>query len=247
MIHAVMEEAPSYEVKIEGFEGPLALLLRLIKDNEINLYDIPIALITRQYLEAIDQMESLNLTVAGEFLVMAATLIHIKSKMLLPPSETEAELEEEDPRSSLVFQLLEYQKYKDAAGHLEDRERLWRDIFRRPPNLLAAEEEEIPLTALSLNDLLDALEGVMARMPASSVMEITEEALSVKDRMQFILERMEADENLLFGQLFSEVATRYVVVVTFWALLEMIRLGLVRILQTELGGPIRLFKSQDGA
>jgi segregation and condensation protein A len=235
-----------YAVKIKGFEGPLDLLLRLIKDNEINLYDIPIALITQQYLEAIGQMESLNLTVAGEFLVMAATLIHIKSKMLLPVSETEEAVEEEDPRANLVAQLLEYQKFKHAAEHLEDRERLWRDIFSRSPPPRVEVEEEIPLTALSLNDLLDALKGVMARIPEASVMEITEEALSVKDRMQFILERVEVEESLLFEQLFAEVATRYVVVVTFWALLEMIRLGLVRILQTEMGGPIRLLRTPGG-
>ncbi len=240
-----MDDGVSYEVKLDSFEGPLELLLHLIKDNAINIYDIPIALITRQYLETIGQMESLNLKVAGEFLVMASTLTHIKSQMLLPISNAEEVKEEQDPRAALVARLLEYQTYKNAAEHLEQRERLWRDIFGKLPTPqieTEEEEEEIPLVALSLNDLLDALKEIMARVPEASVMEVTEETLSVKDRMQFILERIEADENLLFEQLFVEMTTRYVVIVTFWALLEMIRLGLVRILQTELGGPIRLFK-----
>ncbi len=241
-----MEEGEaSYEVKVGSFEGPLELLLHLIKKNELNIYDIPIALITRQYLDTLDLMKSLNLSIAGEFLVMAATLIHIKSKMLLPPSETEAGEEEEDPRRDLVARLLEYQKFKDASERLEERERLWRDIFTRDPTsspeLLP---EEIPLVDLSLYDLLDALKKVLARLPDKKVLQVTADELTVKERMQFLMERLEPAESLLFDDLFEKLRARHAIVVTFLALLEMIRLGLVRVIQGDLGGPLRLFKAQ---
>ena len=235
----------SYEVKVGDFEGPLELLLHLIKKNEINIYDIPIALITQQYIEALDLMKSLNLSIAGEFLVMAATLIHIKSKTLLPSSETEEEGEEEDPRQALVRRLLEYQKFKDAADQLEDREEIWRDIFRREPLPMELAPEEVPLVDLSLYHLLDAFKNVLARLPDPQSFQITVDELSVKDRMRFIIERMENVESLLFDQLFEDVLTRHALVVTFLALLEIIRLGLVRVLQGEICGPLRLLKTQN--
>lgn len=234
----------SYEVKVGDFEGPLELLLHLIKKNEINIYDIPIALITQQYIEALDLMKSLNLSIAGEFLVMAATLILIKSKTLLPPSEVE-EGEEEDPRQALVLRLLEYQKFKDAAERLEGQEELWRDIFRREPLPLELAPEEVPLLDLSLYHLLDAFKNVLARLPDPQIFQITVDGLSVKDRMQFIIERMETVDSLLFDQLFEDVRTRHALVVTFLALLEVIRLGLVQVLQSEICGPLRLLKTKN--
>ncbi len=241
-----MEVDSPYEVKLENFEGPLELLLHLIKKNEINIYDIPIALITQQYIETLDLMKSLNLSIAGEFLVMAATLIHIKSKTLLPPSEMEEGLEETDPRHELVWRLLEYQKFKEAADRLEERESLWREIFRREPSpspeLLP---EEIPLVDVTLYDLLDALNSVLSRLPDKKLLQVTADALSVKDRMQFLIERMGNTESLLFEELFEGVSTRYAVVVTFLALLEMIRLGLIQALQGENCGPLRLLKTKN--
>ena len=241
-----MEVDSPYEVKLENFEGPLELLLHLIKKNEINIYDIPIALITQQYIETLDLMKSLNLSIAGEFLVMAATLIHIKSKTLLPPSEMEEGLEEPDPRHELVWRLLEYQKFKEAADRLEERESLWREIFRREPSpspeLLP---EEIPLVDVTLYDLLDALNNVLSRLPDKKLLQVTADALSVKDRMQFLIERMGNTESLLFQELFEGVSTRYAVVVTFLALLEMIRLGLIQVLQGENCGPLRLLKTKN--
>lgn len=241
-----MDPESSYEVKVGTFEGPLELLLHLIKKNEINIYDIPIALITQQYIETLDLMKSLNLSIAGEFLVMAATLIHIKSRMLLPPSETEDGLDEEDPREELVWRLLEYQKFKDAAEQLETRESIWREIFRRepapPPELLP---EEVPLVDLDLYDLLDALKTVLSRLPDKKVLEVSTEELSVKDRMQAVIDRIESVESFLFEQLFDGLQTRQAVVVTFLALLELIRLGLVRVLQGEICGPLRLFKTEN--
>ncbi|NKE73681.1 segregation and condensation protein A [Candidatus Manganitrophus noduliformans] len=239
-----MESEAAYEVKVGTFEGPLELLLHLIKKNEINIYDIPIALITQQYIETLDLMKSLNLSIAGEFLVMAATLIHIKSKTLLPPAEEEAD--EEDPRRELVARLLEYQKFKDAAEQLEERESLWREIFRKEPSpspeLLP---EEVPLVDLDLYDLLDALKNVLAKIPDKKVLQVTIDELSVKDRMQFLMERMGTIESILFDDLFEGIRTRHSVVVTFLALLEIIRLGLVRVVQGDDCGPLRLFKTKN--
>ncbi len=239
-----VENDSAYEVKIEAFEGPMELLLHLIRQNKVNIYDIPIALITRQYLETLDLMRALNLSVAGDFLVMAATLVQIKSQMLLPTPEIESE--EDDPRHDLVGRLLMYQQCKEVAEVLEGREQIWREVFRREP-LLPSDEttDEVFLGEVSLYDLLDALKDVVARLPDPSVMEITEETLSVSDRMRFILERMAGCESALFDELFEDVATRHQVVVTFWALLEVIRLGLIRVLQIDLGGPIRLFRRVD--
>lgn len=239
-----MESEAAYEVKVGTFEGPLELLLHLIKKNEINIYDIPIALITQQYIETLDLMKSLNLSIAGEFLVMAATLIHIKSKTLLPPAEEEAD--EEDPRHELVARLLEYQKFKDAAEQLEERESLWREVFRKEPSpspeLLP---EEVPLVDLDLYDLLDALKNVLAKIPDKKVLQVTIDELTVKDRMQFLMERMETIESILFNDLFEGMRTRHSVVVTFLALLEVIRLGLIRVVQGDAYGPLRLFKTKN--
>lgn len=240
-----MESEAAYEVKVGTFEGPLELLLHLIKKNEINIYDIPIALITQQYIETLDLMKSLNLSIAGEFLVMAATLIHIKSKTLLPPAETEDGAEEEDPRRELVARLLEYQKFKDAAERLEERESLWRDIFRKEPSPSELLPEEVPLTDLSLYNLLDALKNVLARIPDKKVLQVTIDELTVKDRMQFLMERMTPIESILFDDLFEGMRTRHSVVVTFLALLEVIRLGLIRVVQGDACGPLRLFKTKN--
>lgn len=240
-----MDTETSYEIKLEEFEGPLELLLHFIKKNEINIYDIPIALITEQYLEALNLMQSLNLAVAGEFLVMAATLIHIKSKMLLPSPSLDEE-EEEDPRSDLVSRLLEYQQYKEAAEQFQDREALWRDIYGRGPvSTPELSPDEIPIADLGLYDLLDALNHLLERRPNPTVMEMTIEMLTVKEKMQLILEQIDPVETILFEELFTEVYTRHAIVVTFLALLEVIRLGLIRVMQGEICGPLRLIKTEN--
>src|SRR5437660_8649255 len=159
----------SYLIRLEQFEGPLDLLLHLIKKNEINIYDIPMALITKQYLEHINLMKWLNLVVAGEFLVLAATLIHIKSKMLLPSEPDDEEEEGQDPRAELVRQLLQYKQFKEAAYDLQDRERLWREVYRRAPLPSATPIEcEAPLE-LTLFDLMDALQDVVRRAPSKAL------------------------------------------------------------------------------
>ncbi len=239
----MLETDSGLDVKIDAFEGSLELLLHLIKENQINIYDIPIALITQQYLETLEQMTSLKLSIAGDFLVMAATLIHIKSKMLLPVHETEEEEAlEEDPRQELVARLLEYKKFKEAAGALESYETLWREIFSREavPAATSEPSEEISLGDAGIHDLLKALQKVIERLPNKDVLTIHNDELSVKDKIAFILSVMEHEKSLLFDQLFDGIETRYGVVVTFLALLEIIRLGLIKILQVEDCGALRL-------
>jgi segregation and condensation protein A len=240
---SVMEDTQSsYAVKLPVFEGPLDLLLHLIRKNEINVYDIPIALITRQYLDYLGLMKSLNLAVAGEFLVMAATLIHIKSKTLLPPSESEAEEDEVDPRAELVMRLMEYQRFKDAAVQLETRESQWRDVFRRPPHRPDPENEEFDLSEVGLFDLLDVLKSVLERIPEKRSMEILVDELSVHDRIGIIMDGLQNQESATFSSLFESDKTRMAVIVTFLALLELVRLRLVRIVQAEPHGAIRIWK-----
>ena len=234
----------AYAVKLPAFEGPLDLLLHLIKKNEINIYDIPISLITGQYLKYISLMTSLNLAVAGEFLVMAATLIHIKSKTLLPPSETDEEEDEDDPRADLVMRLLEYQRFKDAAQGFESREHEWREVFYRPASHgTDGPTDEINLVDMSLFDLLEALRGVMERAPTIQGLEIVVDELSVQDRMSLILDRLESEDGITFTSLFDGDTTRLAMIVTFLALLELIRLKRVRIIQAELFGAIRVWKN----
>ncbi|HET9961315.1 MAG TPA: segregation/condensation protein A [Nitrospiraceae bacterium] len=229
-----------YQVKIENFEGPLDLLLHLIKKNEINIYDIPVALIAQQYLDYLSVMKELNLAVAGEFLVMAATLLHIKSRMLLPAEETEGEEEEgPDPREELVRRLLEYKQFKEAASQLDYKERLWRDVFTReggpPPDVLP---DESLLDEVSLFDLVDALQGVLARHPGKKLVEIIPDNLTVRDRMNAIIDALESQDAVAFTTLFDGTCHRIVVIVTFLALLELIRIRVVRVYQGETFGAI---------
>jgi segregation and condensation protein A len=242
----------SYRIRLDEFEGPLDLLLHLIKKNEVNIYDIPIAVITKQYLDYISMMKSLNLAVAGEFLVMAATLIHIKSRMLLPVEPDAGEEDEtgEDPRAELVRRLLEYKQFKEAAGELEQRGQQWREVFGRGQipadggqisNL--SPEEDAALLELTLFDLVDALQGVLQRVPAKTLIEVTAEQLTIKDRMNYILERLEHEPALPFDALFSPEEGRLVLIVTFLGLLELVRIKLVRAFQAEAFGPILLSRT----
>lgn len=229
-----------YQVRIENFEGPLDLLLHLIKKNEINIYDIPIALIAQQYLEYLEAMTELNLNVAGDFLVMAATLLQIKSKMLLPVDESSEDEEEgPDPREELVRRLLEYTMYKEAARHLDGQEKMWRDIFSREPAPTGSPiADEIPLENASLFDLVDALKGVLDRNQGKQLLEITPDNLTVRDRMNVILELLEERDSVAFVDLFESQCHRLVVIVTFLAMLELIRLRVARVFQAETFGPI---------
>jgi len=224
------------KIKIPVFEGPFDLLLHLIRENKIDIYDIPISVITSQYLEYIEIMKELNLEIAGDFLVIAATLIQIKSRMLLPPDE-EAPLEEqEDPRRDLVQRLLEYQRYKDAALDFRTKEDEWLKVFHREP-LSDEEEGELYLFDLSLFDLLDAFRKILEKAP-SEIVSITKETLTVKNRMSMIMEIIEEHEAVRFEDLFKEGITKIHLIVTFLALLELIRLGLARAYQEREFGNI---------
>lgn len=235
------EQQSHLHVQLPAFEGPLELLLHLIKKNEINIYDIPIALITQQYLEYLDLMKSLNLNIAGEFLVMAATLIYIKSKMLLPPEEIAEEELEDDPRADLVRRLLEYQQFKESAERLAWREELWRDVYRRDVEDRIP-EDTILLKDVSLFDLVGALQSVLARVPKEKVIEIVPDQMSVRNKMSLVMERLEKVETLAFEVLFEQDRTRASVIVTFLAILELARLQLVAIQQVKPYGAIWVSK-----
>ena len=229
-----------YQVRIENFEGPLDLLLHLIKKSEINIYDIPIHMIAQQYLTYIEAMEGLNLTVAGEFLVMAATLLQIKSKMLLPADETVADDEDgPDPREELIRRLLEYKQFKDAARQLDEHEQLWREIYSREQSqAVELESDETLLENVSLFELVDVLQGILDRNPGKRFMEILPDNVTVRERMNAILEKLEEQESVSFVELFEPSCHRLVVIVTFLALLELMRLRTARVFQAEHFGPI---------
>jgi segregation and condensation protein A len=246
--HIEFESSPdAYQVKLDAFEGPLDLLLHLIRTNEVNIYDIPITLITEQYLRYIELMQELNLDVAGEFLVMAATLIHIKSRTLLPrPDPTQEDAgPEEDPREALVRRLLEHQKYKAAAELLHERETLRSAQFMRPDTRVAdvAGEDYEPELEVDLFSLLAAFKGVLERANRRPPMVIPPEQISIEARMRQVLGRLSETEACGFEDLFNDGdGSRPFMIVTFLAILEMIRLKLIRVFQSAGTGPIRVYK-----
>jgi segregation and condensation protein A len=227
-------------VKLARFEGPLDLLLHLIKRDEIEITDIPISHITQQYLSYIELMRALDLDVAGEFLVMAATLMRIKAKMLLPLPAVGAEEEEGDPREELVQRLVEYRQFKEAAGTLKMREEDRRLLFER--GMLPGDDEmgPLPLAPATLFDLLDALNRVMSRVPAPVVYEVEGELYDVDDKMSLIASTVAENGSVSFVDLLLRCRARAEMVVTFMALLELIKLGTVLVVQTENFGDITI-------
>ncbi len=234
-----------YQVHIDNFDGPLDLLLHLIKKNEMDIYDIPIAAITAQYLEILDTMQSLNLDVAGEFLLMAATLVHVKSRLLLPKIvEEEGEDEDVDPRAELVRRLLEYQKYKDVAEELDARPKLNQDVFARfSPEPEVLETTDGGFVEVSLFDLLSALKDVLSQGPDPTFHSVDLEQLSVTDRITVILDRLQGEQSLAFDDLFAAEFHRQDVIVTFLAMLELVRMRMIRFMQNKRFGTIWLMPS----
>jgi segregation and condensation protein A len=220
-------------IKLERFEGPLDLLLHLIKRDEIDIYDIPIARITQQYLAYLELMRALDLEVAGEFLVMAATLMRIKAKMLLPAPQVDAEEDEGDPREELVQRLLEYRQFKEAASTLRLREDERRRLYER--GLLPTEEDAgpLPLAPASLFDLMDAFHRVIARIPEPAVYEVRTEVFDVEEKMAEIARAVAEDGSVMFSALLMRCRARAEMVVTFVALLELIKVGQVTVIQAE--------------
>ncbi|HLA04606.1 MAG TPA: segregation/condensation protein A [Syntrophales bacterium] len=227
----------NYKVKLEKFEGPLELLLHLIKKNELDIYDIPISIITNQYLQYIKLMKELNLEIAGEFLVMASTLLQIKSQMLLPilPSEDPV-AEEEDPRAELIRRLLEYQKYKDAANMLENIDQTGRDLFScslvEPEFEISQDVEEI--IEVELFELIEAFRSVLSRITKEKFHEIKTESICMADRINRILSLLQEKESIRFDEIFTADHTREDVIANFLAVLELCKRKMLKIIQWAL-------------
>lgn len=232
----------TYQVKLEMFEGPLDLLLHLIREHQLDILDIPIAEITEEYLRYLALMQELDLDVAGEFLLMAATLIHIKSKMLLPPEEAAEgeEVQEEDPRAELVDRLLEYKKFKEAAQTLGLLEAEQARLHGRGAPAIDLEVEG-PL-CISLFELLRAFRDVLGRADVPAPLEITPEELNVGQRIVLLLDRLAAESPLEFTSLFAGSLRRAEIIVTFLALLELLRRRLATARQADLMGPIMIYR-----
>lgn len=233
---------PNFHVSLPNFEGPLDLLLHLIKKHELDIIDLPMAFVTARYVEYIQMMDTLNLDVAAEYLVMSATLIHIKSKSLLPrPPEGQDEEEEDgvDPREELIRRLLAYQKYKKAAEELGARGVAGRDVFSRGiPGPKA--EGPAPLAEVSVFKLIDVFQKILKRHEGKLAFEIDAERITIQERMGQITEMVRDRTKLPFEALFEGYATTYDLVVTFLALLEMAKMRLVGVYQAEVDGPIYL-------
>jgi segregation and condensation protein A len=233
----------SYKVKLDIFEGPLDLLLYLIRKNEVDIYDIPIATITEQYLEYLDLMTVLNLDIAGEYLVMAATLTKIKSKMLLPPIEDGDEEEEEDPRAELMEHLLEYQHYKEVAFQLKSRELLEKDVFTRIQleEQVEGDDSDGGIIEVSLFDLVDALRKVIEKKDLpGNLIEVNIERISVKDKISEIVMHLKEKQEIIFQSIFDALTTKYEIIVTFLAVLELMKLRAIKVFQVQPHGEIRI-------
>jgi segregation and condensation protein A len=232
----------AYRVRLTDiFEGPMDLLVHLIKKNEIAVYDIPIALVTEQYLQYLEWMDALNVEYAAEFVVLAATLAHIKSRMLLPAHRAE-EGEEDDPRQEIVRPLVEYLRLKSAAEQLAERPLLGADTFIR--SMKAADldmADDDAVVKIGLFELIDAFQKILSALPEQARLEFSTDTISVKERISQIADMLEARGSLTFYELFSENPARSEIIVTFLALLEMVKLSLIRCVQHVNSGIIRIF------
>ena len=236
---------PRYHVRLPAFDGPLDLLLHLIRKNEVDIYDIPIASITQQYLDTLELMRELNLDVAGEFVFMAATLIHIKSKMLLPPPhEDGTEDELEDPRAELVARLLEYQRYKEAAHVLYERQTIRSAMWLRSESSLASlraeDEGQEELVEVDLFELLTAFRSVMERVRQRRDLTYEKEPVTVAEMIQILADRVPPGTNVSLEQLFDGATSRIWLVVTLLAILELVRVQVFRVYQQKAFGTIHI-------
>jgi segregation and condensation protein A len=225
-----------YKVKLDIFEGPLDLLLYLIKRDEIDIYDISLERLTRQYLEYLQAFKELNIDIAGEFIVMAANLLYLKSRSLLPVDQQppDEEAEEDDPRWDLIRQLIEYKKFKEAAGQLQLRALEQERIFAREGGGAATVAGPLRLEEVGIFQLINAFQTVLKRLEArQDTQEIFGEHFSVSDKIEVILRRVAGETSVRFSDLFGEIVSRVEIVVTFLALLELIRLKQVRAIQNN--------------
>lgn len=237
----------AYQIKIQNFEGPFELLFHLIEKAEVDIYDIPIAEITNQYLEYIQQMESLDLEVASEFVVMAATLIQIKSKMLLPKETSpldEISSDGEDPRAELVEKLLEYKKYKEVSEILKEKEELYLNILYKNAEIIDDIEEDEILLNVSIGDIVNAFNNIISRYKNRAIedekleQQVAREEFTVDDKIEFIRNHIKLYNKTSFQELFGHSVRKLEVIITFLALLELIRLKEVVIYQDRSYGDI---------
>ena len=240
---AVSQDAPGITIRLEAFEGPLDLLLHLIKREEIDIWNIPIARITEQYLEYIQLMKDLNINVAGEWLVMAATLIFIKSRMLLPPDPAVAPDEtREDPRAELVYQLLEHQKFKNAAQMLHVREEVENAVWNSPPSEVIDEGKD--LVAVTIFDLLKAFQEVVQRFESQRGMELQQEEVTIEQKVADIRHLLMVHDTIRFSTLFVRMPSKMHIIVTFLALLELVRLHEIWLYQKKVFDEILITKGR---
>ena len=239
-----MTPATNYKIRLDIFEGPLDLLLYLIKRDELNISDIPITQITGQYLEYLNLMEELNLEIAGEFLVMAATLMQIKSKMLLPPDPAGLEAPEEDPRAELVRRLLEYKAFKEAAEKFREFEARRSGVFGRFGSEPVFAADDLTLCEASLFDLLSAFSRVLGALSGDSFHEVLKDEYTVADKIGDIRERLKKEARIRFSRLFRSAANRLEAITLFLALLELVRQEEVSVGQDGLFGEIEIWKTK---
>ncbi|MDP8215790.1 MAG: segregation/condensation protein A [Candidatus Kaelpia imicola] len=238
-----------YKVRLKIFEGPLDLLLYLIKKNEVSIYDIPIAEITKQYLEYLKLMQDLDLDIVGDFLVMAATLLYIKSRMLLPQEEVvlDEEIPDDDPREELVNRLMEYKKFKEAAGLLKDKEEEGSEVFKRylsRSDIDLTQSEDPPYEGFeaSIFDLISAFTETLKNIPKEDFKVVLDEEHTVEEKMEFVISLLDQKGVIYFNNIWGRIRSRIEAVVFFLSLLELIRLKKIIIRQIGLFGEIKIFK-----
>ncbi len=239
----------SYKLKLEVFEGPLDLLLYLIKKDQINIYDIPIAQVTQQYMEYLEMLKMLDLDVVGDFLVMAATLMQIKSRMLLPPDPNAQTEEEEDPRDELVRRLLEYKKFKEIAEELKSKESSRQDLFARAIDVertkeLKEEAKEVYFE-VSLFDLIAAFTKILKNVPKEVFYQVIKDEHTVEQKIHDLLHMLLEKQRIMLTDLFTRAKSKVEMVVTFMAILELIRLKEIVILQARLFGDIEVVRNKE--
>lgn len=232
----------NYRVNLEVFSGPLDLLLYLIKKEEVDIYDIPIARITQQYLRYIELMQVLNLEVAGEFILMAATLIRIKARLLLPRDEEEGD--DQDPREELILALIEYKKYKEASELFREKALLEERNYAVEAPVADIKGREDLEPATSLFDLLTAFKEVLEQRHEETVHEVNVEEIAIEDRIAEIFTRLQSIEYTTFIELFNDVPRKIVAIVTFIALLELVRTRRVRIRQANPFSELRVYRGE---
>lgn len=239
----------TYQCKLKIFEGPLDLLLHLLKEQKMDIYDIPIADITRQYMAYLEMMQELNLELVGEYLVMAAELTRIKSKTLLPAPEMDEEADlggGEDPRAELMRRLREYQRYRDAAFELRMKEHDRQQVFSRGGEIEIEESSENQeLVDASVFDLFKAYQKILDTKTFEKDYEIEITEMSVTDRMQYILDILNSSDSVTFESFFTVLNSKQEIIVTFLAILELMRLKLLRVQQSQHFETIRIYKAAD--